>query len=75
MIREAKKSVLRNVEDFLRKDIMEVVREMSVDRPLPRQMMRTAVASGRPSINTGNVRPTPVKGKLLYFPSKRQMGA
>ena len=44
MIREAKKSVLRNVEDFLRKDIMEVVREMSVDRPLPRQMMRAAVA-------------------------------
>ena len=75
MIREAKKSVLRNFEDFLRKDIMEVVRGMSVDRPLPRQMMRAAVASGRPSINTGSVRPAPVKGKLLYFPSKHRVGA
>ncbi len=71
---EVKKSVLRNFEDFLRKDVMEVVRGISVDRPLPSQMIRARAVSSRPSANPGSVRPAPVKGKLLYFPSKRRVG-
>ena len=73
---EVTKSVLRNFEDFLRKDVMEVVRGMSVDRRLPSQMIRATAVSSRPSVNTGSVRPAPVKGKgkLLYFPPRRRVG-
>lgn len=74
MTTDVKKSVLRNFENFLRKDVMDVVKGMSVDPQIPKQTNPATVAASRPSVNASSVRPAPVKGKLLYFPSKKRTG-
>ena len=64
------KSMLRNFGDFLRKevDVMQVFKGLAVDpgsqKPATRQ---TTAASSR-------LRPEPLRGRLLYFPSNRRVG-
>ncbi len=72
MIKESKKAVLRNFSDFLRRDVAAVVRDLANESYLQRQQIRREPAPA--NVNRPNVRPQPVKGRLLQFPSPKRAG-
>ena len=64
MIKTNRISVLRNFGDFLRKDAVEVFKQVAAD-----QVSRPYPPSKTPS-TSGPSPVKPVRGRLLYFPSK-----
>lgn len=64
MIKTNRNSVLRNFGDFLRKDAGEVFKKLAADQVSRPQAAPKTTSTSAPSPAK------PVKGRLLYFPSR-----
>ena len=72
-----KQSILRNFGDFLRKEVavMELFKDLVLDPGMQQRPIRSATIRPQAAAASYRLRPEAPRGRLLYFPSNRQVGA